>query len=191
MSDYIVGPDGKIVSMELAPEPTMPVVELPMNRQVHVLRGFLTKEELRHAFNEIGPLTFDDGGSIAKGGLYIYRNSRIAWLPLESFVAQRIIGGVRAVTGDRLEHEQHPYVACYGPSEYLDWHHDGGPQSNRRWVAVMELQSAAGGALEIEGHPALELQPGDLCVFSADLLHRATAPTTGFRFSVAMWFAGG
>ena len=113
----------------------------------------------------------------------------VAWLPADSMVGLLVAGAAKAVSGVPLHSWDTVQVACYTPGMFFEWHKDTGTDSysNRLWTAVVELQSAPGGGLEVFGCDPLDMSPGDLVLFPAAYRHRATPPTDGIRFSLTVW----
>lgn len=158
---------------------------------VHLIKGFFSEEEVGWVFEEIGYLAFDTATVGGKGENKSVRDAMTAWLPKESFAAERLVGAAKTVSDAPLGEWSMVQVSCYPPGGFYNWHQDAGPTyGHRLWSAVVELQSAPGGGLEIEGYGAVDLEPGDLCLFPSGLKHRATAPIEGQRFSLVMWFSG-
>jgi len=160
-----------------------------------VIKGFVAGRDLDALAGMLSTLPDWSRGSYREGvtGRTVaeaeVRDTDVSWLPTSSPIAKRIAAAVREITGETLPYDT-PQVARYrAPAQHFAWHVDRGTGFiHRRWSAVLEVQSAPGGALEIEGWTGT-LEPGDLVVFDAALLHRATAPSEGTRISLTIWFS--
>jgi len=89
-------------------------------------------------------------------------------------------------------HSDFVQLTSYGPGQRYDWHMDlgPGPMSLRKISVVSELQSAPGGGLEVFPMGNIGLRPGDVAVFPSFIMHRATAPAEGVRWSLTLWLCG-
>ena len=83
-------------------------------------------------------------------------------------------------------------ISCYAPGQSYDWHTDGVPDSNsgrssyRSLTLTATLQNAPGAAFEFESG-AVDLPVGWAVIFPSTMLHRATAPLRGRRWSFTIW----
>ena len=194
MTDYTIGEDGRLTTVGV--QSTDSPSPIAADTRLTVIRSFLSALEISRTFKEVeamafAPSTLGDGrdGVVVKEEV---RKSMTAWLPADSLPGLMFAGAVRAVADGPIHNWDTVQVACYQPGMFFEWHVDAGQGSGdydyRLWTAVAELQSAPGGGLELEGAAPLELAPGDLVIFPARHRHRATAPTSGIRFSLTAWF---
>ncbi len=95
---------------------------------------------------------------------------------------------VEEIEGRQLEAVAAP--VRYRPGTFFEWHTDNASDKYHRrvWTAVVELRSAPGARLEVEAVP-VQLRPGDLVLFPSQWRHRATAPESGERLALVMWFS--
>ena len=192
--DYTIGPDGRLTTVGVQSTNGASPIAMTDTR-LTVIRSFLSASEIGRIFKEVGDMAFAPaklGGGQDGVIKEEVRKSMTAWLPADSLPGLTFAGAVRAVAGCPIHNWDAVQVACYQPGMFFEWHADAGSSNEeygyRLWAAVAELQSAPGGGLEIEGAAPLELAPGDLVVFPARQRHRATAPTSGIRFSLTAWF---
>ena len=193
MAGYTVGQDGRLTKVDS--QPTAGDFDSPASGRMVVVRRFLSPAEISAIFADVNHLTFETaklaGGT--NGTIQAdVRQSMVAWLPSDSLAGLQLAGAVKTIAGVPISNWDTVQVACYQSGMFFEWHRDAGEAGEtydyRLWTAVVELQSAPGGGLELDGCDALDLAPGDLALFPASLLHRATAPTSGIRFSLTTWF---
>jgi len=89
-----------------------------------------------------------------------------------------------------IKYLEHPYqVSNYRPGEFYSWHQDYTLNSRRRKrIATLTctLQTAPGAIIETR-NGNFNLGVGQAVIFPAELKHRATAPTSGERWSFTVW----
>jgi len=89
-----------------------------------------------------------------------------------------------------VKYLEHPYqVSCYQPGEFYNWHQDYTQNTRRRKrIATLTctLQTAPGAIFETE-KGNFDLGVGEAVIIPAELSHRATAPTSGERWSFTVW----
>ena len=193
MNEYAIGQDGRLTTV--GAQSTNGLSPIATDTGLTVIRSFLSAAEIDSIFKEVGALAFEPAklgggqGGVVKAEV---RKSMTAWLPANSLPGLTFAGAVRAVAGGPIHNWDTVQVACYQPDMYFEWHVDAGVSKGdydwRLWTAVAELQSAPGGGLEIEGTAPLALSSGDLAIFPSRTHHRATAPTSGIRFSLTAWY---
>ena len=187
MTRFILGTDGKVETEPKLKDLAQELSQLARGEDAKVVHGLLSPVEIKNLFAAVADLEFTQGRT---GNEYNKsRTSRIAWLPQDHWISERMWGAAIAVHGALVAHEA-PQVAVYGPEMHFDWHVDSfsAEYEHRLVTGVLELQSADGGALEIEGTGSVDLKPGDAVFFPSGTRHRATAPTQWMRFSITMWF---
>lgn len=88
---------------------------------------------------------------------------------------------------------QEPFqVSVYNPGERYEWHRDNAgvhrknAGSTRELTLTCTLQSALDANFELDTG-VVDLNAGDAVVFPSTQLHRATAPSTGSRWSLTIW----
>jgi len=85
---------------------------------------------------------------------------------------------------------QHPIqVSRYNPGERYDWHPDrieNGRSSWRSLTLTCTLQTAQDARFETRDR-VYDLGVGEAVIFPSALEHRATAPSTGTRWSFTVW----
>jgi PKHD-type hydroxylase len=124
------------------------------------------------------------------------RDCSVFWLSMtgREWIADRMVAAARE-SNYRFDFDRHSdavQLASYGPGQRYDWHMDLGPgaMSLRKLTIVAELQAAFGSGLEIFPMGDIHLGIGDVAVFPSFVMHRATAPREGTRWSLTMWLCG-
>ena len=83
-------------------------------------------------------------------------------------------------------------VAKYDENQFFGWHYDqftGKKRTGRLLTLVCTLQPALGASLQTKEHK-WQLNTGEAVIFPANVLHRATAPVEGERWSFTTWGVG-
>ena len=192
MPSYTVDANGQLISSEEVTN-VSPAPAPDNDTSVVVVRGFLDEDEIQAIFKDITGLKFNPAKlSTPEGGGQVrddFRKSMVAFLPPTSMPGLQLAGAVKAISGGAVHQWDKVQVALYEPGMFFERHKDAGTNHGYRlWTSVVELQSAPGGGLEVDGCGPLDMEPGDLVVFPASTYHRATAPTEGARFSLTNWF---
>lgn len=88
---------------------------------------------------------------------------------------------------------QRPFqVGRYEFGQHFDWHYDqfkGKRSMGRILTLTCTLQKAKNAFFETKDH-SWDLEQGQAVIIPANVLHRATAPTAGTRWSFTVWGAG-
>ena len=117
------------------------------------------------------------------------RTNNIAWIALQEEHFSKIWSIGNALNCKWFEHPVQ--VSCYAPGEYYSWHDDLKPgkyRTRRRdKTLTCTLRSAPGAIFETADHQ-FNLEEGHAVVIDSAMPHRATAPISGNRWALTVWF---
>jgi hypothetical protein len=117
------------------------------------------------------------------------RTNTVAWIPLQPEHYSRIWNLGNALNCKWFEHPVQ--ISCYSPGEFYSWHDDLKPGKDRTScrdkTLTCTLKSAPGAVFETSNQ-TYNLQDGYAVIFDSATLHRATAPISGNRWALTVWF---
>jgi hypothetical protein len=148
---------------------------------------FLTTDECDEIISYGNPRKKRAGTLIGKENQNL-RNNRVVWYTDRSRWQEWI--AMFNTIDPVVDWIEDPQIAFYKPGEEYKWHADtwtGYTKHIRYFSLACELQSAPGGAIELENKSIPPLKKGQAVIFKSQDRHRATSPTEGERISLTIW----
>lgn len=165
---------------------------VPVNTIMELLKPFqlFDQSQCNHIMESVSD--FSQGRTAGPDPHRSVRNNHVSWLKLDPIMKDLLWETARPLAAEWLWHwfEEPVQISRYSPGQHYDWHSDvynHNRSSQRVLTLTCTLQVAEAAQFETESGN-FDLAQGQAVFFPSVLRHRATAPTSGQRWALTVWY---
>ena len=159
--------------------------------------GILTEIECNQLISDCNSKGWSEP-TIIGGKLKDFRDASVCFIdhkPTQNIIMEHAKGIADALGIDIYDNAPVLQVSKYSVGGHYDWHIDyvmsrSSRPPYRKMSLVMALDNSLYSGVELDSVGVIKLNPGDACLFSSLLRHRAPMQEDGFRHSLAVWVEG-